>query len=691
MNISKTVIDIINESKKKGTSAFDTQGKVVRVEGDTAWVHFAGGIDETPVRMTVNASVGDDVQVRVSGGDAFLVGNGSAPPTDDTTAFHAVATANTAIEDASRAKTAADNAVEDAARAADAAHRAETSANEAKVSAENANEYASRSLASLSTVQSVSETLTWITQHGTMTLTTDTQLDPTHVYFVLDPTGDYVVNNTHYSLVTEPNADDLSTYYELSIDESLNNYVGTHLALTGEGLWLLPATSGTNKVLIATGAGTTYTTPGTYIINSTGGVEASFRSNGATVGQALNGYSRTEIGTNGMRIVQRESGSDTQIAQLGYDLGTAESGTAIAPYYTFGTRASNSTLGNYSVAEGYETTASGYTAHAEGWNTQASEKYSHAEGWSTKATMRGSHAEGYGTEANESEAHAEGSLTKANGKSAHAEGSGSEANGDNSHAGGLSTIANGDNQTVIGKYNAADTTSLFIIGKGSAAYLRSNALIVDSSGNVRASGDIYLRCNSDSTGGSKVISSSDVTTDGEAGKIPQIKSSGVLELRKYIDMHDTNSTYDYDVRIAVTQGTAAGKGTINFGCDTFNIHGSTLADFVVEQGTSGIWTYRKWYSGIAECWGTTASASRAMTSPYAGWYYANVPAVSLPSGLFKSVTYANGQRSGGTQSSGLVSVSVYAVSTTEISSYIYTGQSSTIDVAVSYEVRGQWK
>ena len=27
------------------------------------------------------------------------------------------------------------------------------------------------------------------------------------------------------------------------------------------------------------------------------------------------------------------------------------------------------------------------------------------------------------------------------------------------------------------------------------------------------------------------------------------------------------------------------------------------ADYVVEQGTSGIWTYRKWNSGIAECWG----------------------------------------------------------------------------------------
>lgn len=28
-------------------------------------------------------------------------------------------------------------------------------------------------------------------------------------------------------------------------------------------------------------------------------------------------------------------------------------------------------------------------------------------------------------------------------------------------------------------------------------------------------------------------------------------------------------------------------------------------DYVVEYGVDGIWTYRKWNSGLAECWGTT--------------------------------------------------------------------------------------
>lgn len=33
------------------------------------------------------------------------------------------------------------------------------------------------------------------------------------------------------------------------------------------------------------------------------------------------------------------------------------------------------------------------------------------------------------------------------------------------------------------------------------------------------------------------------------------------------------------------------------------LQNSAPADYVVEQGTSGKWTYRKWASGIGECWG----------------------------------------------------------------------------------------
>lgn len=84
-NIIKDIVSALKESDKKPTS-YDTTATVRRVEGNTAWVHIPGGVDETPVRMTIAAKQGDTVQVRVSGGSAFMVGNSTAPPTDDTTA-----------------------------------------------------------------------------------------------------------------------------------------------------------------------------------------------------------------------------------------------------------------------------------------------------------------------------------------------------------------------------------------------------------------------------------------------------------------------------------------------------------------------------------------------------------------------------------------------------------------------------
>ena len=42
-------------------------------------------------------------------------------------------------------------------------------------------------------------------------------------------------------------------------------------------------------------------------------------------------------------------------------------------------------------------------------------------------------------------------------------------------------------------------------------------------------------------------------------------------------------------------------------------------DFVVEQGKSGIWSYRKWASGHAECWGST-SVTRTLSSAWGSLY-----------------------------------------------------------------------
>lgn len=104
-------------------------------------------------------------------------------------------------------------------------------------------------------------------------------------------------------------------------------------------------------------------------------------------------------------------------------------------------RKADTAVGDYSVAEGYNTTAGGEASHAEGYGTYANGNYSHAEGYSAKAFGNYSHAEGYDTTADETYSHAEGFETNAIGSASHAEGASTTASGAASHAEGHETNA----------------------------------------------------------------------------------------------------------------------------------------------------------------------------------------------------------------------------------------------------------
>lgn len=82
----RQITDAVRQAAAPRTSPYDSAGTVTRVEGKTAWVHLPGGVQETPVRMTINAKAGDNVRVRISGGRAWITGNDTAPPTDDSMA-----------------------------------------------------------------------------------------------------------------------------------------------------------------------------------------------------------------------------------------------------------------------------------------------------------------------------------------------------------------------------------------------------------------------------------------------------------------------------------------------------------------------------------------------------------------------------------------------------------------------------
>lgn len=424
---------------------------------------------------------------------------------------------------------------------------AQEAATEASAQATQASEYAARALGNLSTVQSVAETLNWITAHGTMTLTSDTALDPSHVYFVRDNNGDYEVGNYHYSVVTEPDVADIATYYELSINESLNNYVGTHLAVTSEGLWLLPEAGG-NKVLIATGNGETYTAAGTYIIGSNDELLAQFTTGGVEIGQSgstslsltPNGFSGT--GSDGARYFEYNatganitnytyfhlkhagfSGTATTTEKtysLGFDdiSGFASSGTvcdvlnekytfAIESGYHYSSSGSTATncriltqggkpviaVTDHSITIG---TAATYTATASltiapdgGGSSRKLNveiKFTYISG-SNRVEVRVKYSISSGTLSLNGGFFDNGNLRYSTTIDAPCMTFGTRADDDT--PGGLSaTLGNmlyggGDYQTVIGKYNVNDTSKSFIIGWGTDT-TRHNILTVDKIGNV---------------------------------------------------------------------------------------------------------------------------------------------------------------------------------------------------------------
>lgn len=154
---------------------------------------------------------------------------------------------------------------------------------------------------------------------------------------------------------------------------------------------------------------------------------------------------------------------------------------------------------------GHRTTATGYASHAEGTESNATGYASHAEGRSD-ALGYFSHGEGQGAIAKGQVSHAEGSDTFATGETSHAEGCSTTAQGTYSHSEGYYAVANGNMQHVQGKYNIADNDNKFadIVGNGASNTNRSNAYALDWDGNLYLKGGVYVNCNADSTGGTKL-------------------------------------------------------------------------------------------------------------------------------------------------------------------------------------------
>lgn len=128
---------------------------------------------------------------------------------------------------------------------------------------------------------------------------------------------------------------------------------------------------------------------------------------------------------------------------------------------------------------------------------------------------------------------------------------------------------------------------------------------------------------------------------------------------------------------------ALGEGSYETRIDALESH-----DYIVEQGTSGIWTYRKWNSGIVECWGLATISSLTWVSYLStGLYYTNPNwEVAFPFSITSPRVTANIVKVGGNV--GWVANANYS-SEKAFLSVVRNGNSG--ETSASITVKGRWK
>lgn len=326
MSLSKDLVNIIKKTQETKTSPYDTQAEVVRVEGGTAWVHIPGGVDETPVRMTINARQGDTVQVRVANGTAFLVGNGSAPPTDDHKADIATNLAYKAQETAEEAVAGVDGVVQYFWHDANGAHITEIPQKE----------------------------------------------------FVDNPSGGNLLAKSNGITIRNGTAVLASFGNEIT----LGPQVGGHATITQSSLRFYPDW-GPSDFNYARKNGVTVTEK--FIGDGTTKAYPIFRFETGTLSVTINGTATSAYSTafvNQSRstglLTFTTAPSSGDVIEYTYTTSWAN------PYYGFGI--DHTVNGPYGYAEGMVNSVNGSCSHAEGRGCDADGSYAHAQNYYTKAS-----------------------------------------------------------------------------------------------------------------------------------------------------------------------------------------------------------------------------------------------------------------------------------------------------------------
>ena len=225
--------------------------------------------------------------------------------------------------------------------------------------------------------------------------------------------------------------------------------------------------------------------------------------------------------------------------------------------------------GTCSHAEGHSTTASGTCSHAEGSNYNSSSNTlpdrtatvsdvsytisgstayginSHAEGTQSFAYAYSSHAEGFDTTASGDVSHAEGYKTTASKYSSHAEGYSTTANNYSSHAEGGNTTASGQfshaeggNTTASGQFSHAEGSGTTASGANSHACGHYNAAMTDGGASNNTTGTAFVIGNG--TKSTALSNAFSVQFDGTVKAKSTITASTTADYAEFFEWLDKN-------------------------------------------------------------------------------------------------------------------------------------------------------
>lgn len=234
----------INTEPPQGSNT--RRAMVTRIDNGITYVTFPDGT-EAPLAGTVSTlKIGDSVMVSMQSGRMRASENVSDPAASGDRVRQTESIAYSAAKSAAAASAAAEQAEADAVRAHDAANAAQESADAANASAGEAKASASAANYALSDVERVIGTLNWIAEHGQYVSQDGEAFDPSKAYYIREgESPDY-----YYTLVAEPVAEDVDSYYILAVDESIQNYIASHVYLTDDGLFVTNDSSDGYRVRI---------------------------------------------------------------------------------------------------------------------------------------------------------------------------------------------------------------------------------------------------------------------------------------------------------------------------------------------------------------------------------------------------------------------------------------------------------